>query len=74
MAGYDNVEFITGDKNTLDVVLTAKENGKTTEVKFTPKTSVIKDNNGKLLTGKQLKDANTGTATNATEDTDEAMA
>lgn len=74
VAGYDNVEFITGDKNTLDVVLTAKENGKTTEVKFTPKTSVIKDNNGKLLTGKQLKDANTGTATNATEDTDEAMA
>ncbi|WP_118794821.1 Hia/Hsf adhesin N-terminal domain-containing protein [Haemophilus influenzae] len=71
VAGYENVEFITGDKNTLDVVLTAKENGKTTEVKFTPKTSVIKDNNGKLLTGKQLKDANTGTATNATEYTDE---
>ncbi|WP_118997229.1 Hia/Hsf adhesin N-terminal domain-containing protein [Neisseria polysaccharea] len=60
VAGYDNVEFITGDKNTLDVVLTAKENGKTTEVKFTPKTSVIKEHNGKLFTGKDLKDANNG--------------
>ncbi len=71
VAGYDNVEFITGDKNTLDVVLTAKENGKTTEVKFTPKTSVIKEKDGKLLTGKQLKDANTGAAANPTEDADE---
>lgn len=71
VAGYDNVEFITGDKNTLDVVLTAKENGKTTEVKFTPKISVIKEKDGKLLTGKQLKDANTGAAANPTEDADE---
>ncbi|WP_114935487.1 Hia/Hsf adhesin N-terminal domain-containing protein [Neisseria lactamica] len=71
VAGYDNVEFITGDKNTLDVVLTAKENGKTTEVKFTPKTSVIKEKDGKLVTGKQLKDANTGAAANPTEDADE---
>lgn len=71
VAGYDNVEFITGDKNTLDVVLTAKDNGKTTEVKFTPKTSVIKEKDGKLLTGKQLKDANTGAAANPTEDADE---
>lgn len=60
VAGYDNVEFITGDKNTLDVVLTAKDNGKTTEVKFTPKISVIKEHNGKLFTGKDLKDANNG--------------
>ncbi|WP_118817719.1 Hia/Hsf adhesin N-terminal domain-containing protein [Neisseria lactamica] len=60
VAGYDNVEFITGDKNTLDVVLAAKDNGKTTEVKFTPKTSVIKEHNGKLFTGKDLKDANNG--------------
>ncbi|WP_304666650.1 YadA-like family protein [Neisseria bergeri] len=71
VAGYDNVEFITGDKNTLDVVLTAKENGKATEVKFTPKISVIKEKDGKLLTGKQLKDANTGAAANPTEDADE---
>ena len=71
VAGYDNVEFITGDKNTLDVVLTAKENGKTTEVKFTPKISVLKEKDGKLLTGKQLKDANTGAAANPTEDADE---
>ncbi|HFC8538535.1 TPA: Hia/Hsf adhesin N-terminal domain-containing protein [Neisseria lactamica] len=68
VAGYDNVEFITGDKNTLDVVLTAKENGKTTEVKFTPKTSVIKEKDGKLVTGK--KGAVTGTP-NTTEDADE---
>lgn len=68
VAGYDNVEFITGDKNTLDVVLTAKDNGKTTEVKFTPKTSVIKEKDGKLVTGK--KGAVTGTP-NTTEDADE---
>ncbi|HHL3632114.1 TPA: Hia/Hsf adhesin N-terminal domain-containing protein [Neisseria polysaccharea] len=68
VAGYDNVEFITGDKNTLDVVLTAKDNGKTTKVKFTPKTSVIKEKDGKLVTGK--KGAVTGTP-NTTEDADE---
>ena len=64
VAGYDNVEFITGDKNTLDVVLTAKENGKTTEVKFTPKTSVIKEKNGKLVTGQDGKDNAKPDATN----------
>ncbi len=40
-------------------------------MKFTPKTAVIKVNNGNQPTGKQLKDAKTGTATNATEYTDE---
>lgn len=64
VAGYDNVEFITGDKNTLDVVLTAKENGKTTEVKFTPKTSVIKEKDGKLVTGQNGKDNAKPDATN----------
>ncbi|WP_118791221.1 Hia/Hsf adhesin N-terminal domain-containing protein [Neisseria lactamica] len=64
VAGYDNVEFITGDKNTLDVVLTAKENGKTTEVKFTPKTSVIKEKDGKLVTGQDGKDNAKPDATN----------
>ncbi|WP_304674181.1 Hia/Hsf adhesin N-terminal domain-containing protein [Neisseria blantyrii] len=64
VAGYDNVEFITGDKNTLDVVLTAKENGKTTEVKFTPKISVIKEKDGKLVTGQDGKDDAKPDATN----------
>ncbi|WP_304674404.1 ESPR-type extended signal peptide-containing protein [Neisseria bergeri] len=64
VAGYDNVEFITGDKNTLDVVLTAKDNGKTTEVKFTPKTSVIKEKDGKLVTGQGGKDNAKPDATN----------
>ena len=64
VAGYDNVEFITGDKNTLDVVLTAKDNGKTTEVKFTPKTSVIKEKDGKLVTGQDGKDNAKPDATN----------
>ncbi|HFC6390343.1 TPA: Hia/Hsf adhesin N-terminal domain-containing protein [Neisseria lactamica] len=64
VAGYDNVEFITGDKNTLDVVLTAKENGKTTEVKFTPKISVIKEKDGKLVTGQDGKDNAKPDATN----------
>ena len=64
VAGYDNVEFITGDKNTLDVVLTARENGKTTEVKFTPKTSVIKEKDGKLVTGQDGKDNAKPDATN----------
>nr|WP_275112034.1 Hia/Hsf adhesin N-terminal domain-containing protein [Neisseria lactamica] len=64
VAGYDNVEFITGDKNTLDVVLAAKENGKTTEVKFTPKISVIKEKDGKLVTGQDGKDNAKPDATN----------
>lgn len=64
VAGYDNVEFITGDKNTLDVVLKAKDNGKTTEVKFTPKTSVIKEKDGKLVTGQDGKDNAKPDATN----------
>uniref|UniRef100_UPI0023B08628 ESPR-type extended signal peptide-containing protein n=1 Tax=Neisseria lactamica TaxID=486 RepID=UPI0023B08628 len=71
VAGYDNVEFITGDKNTLDVVLTAKDNGKTTEVKFTPKTSVIKAKDGKLLTGKENKTNGGTNTTPATDDNDE---
>lgn len=71
MSAYNNVEFITGDKNTLDVVLTAKENGKTTEVKFTPKTSVIKEKDGKLFTGKENNDTNKVTSNTATDNTDE---
>ncbi|MEX4585253.1 Hia/Hsf adhesin N-terminal domain-containing protein [Haemophilus influenzae] len=71
VSAYNNVEFITGDKNTLDVVLTAKENGKTTEVKFTPKTSVIKEKDGKLFTGKANKDTNKVTSNNTADDADE---
>ena len=71
VTGYDNVEFVTGNKDTLDVVLTAKENNKTTEVKFTPKTSVIKAKDGKLVTGKGNKDAGGTNANPATDDADE---
>ncbi|HHF3827297.1 TPA: Hia/Hsf adhesin N-terminal domain-containing protein [Haemophilus influenzae] len=71
VSAYNNVEFITGDKNTLDVVLTAKENGKTTEVKFTPKTSVIKEKDGKLFTGKENNDTNKVTSNTATDNTDD---
>ena len=70
VAGYDNVEFVTGNKDTFDVVLTAKDSNKTTEVKFTPKTSVIKEKDGKLVTGQGNKNAG-GTNTNTTEDADE---
>ena len=67
---YDKVEFVTGNKETLDVVLTTKDNNKTTEVKFTPKTSVIKEKDGKLVTGKANK-AEGGTNANPTDDADE---
>ncbi|WP_032825117.1 ESPR-type extended signal peptide-containing protein, partial [Haemophilus haemolyticus] len=71
VAGYDNVEFVTGNKDTFDVVLTAKDSNKTTEVKFTPKTSVIKEKDGKLFTGKDNKEKNQATNANpATDDTD----
>lgn len=68
---YDTVEFLSGSEETTTVTVDSKENGKRTEVKIGAKTSVIKEHNGKLLTGKQLKEANTGTATNTAEDADE---
>ena len=68
---YDKVEFVTGNKETLDVVLTTKDNNKTTEVKFTPKTSVISEKDGKLVTGKGNKDAGGTNANPTTEDADE---
>ncbi|WP_118859723.1 Hia/Hsf adhesin N-terminal domain-containing protein [Haemophilus haemolyticus] len=70
VATYDTVDFVS-DGETTTVTVAQKDNKKGAEVKIGAKTSVIKDNNGKLLTGKQLKDANTGTATDATEDADE---
>lgn len=68
---YDTVEFLSGSEETTTVTVDSEDNGKTTKVKIGAKTSVIKDHNGKLLTGKQLKEANTGTATNTAEDADE---
>ncbi|HFC6354711.1 TPA: Hia/Hsf adhesin N-terminal domain-containing protein [Neisseria lactamica] len=68
---YDTVEFLSGSEETTTVTVDSEDNGKTTKVKIGAKTSVIKDHNGKLLTGKQLKDANTGAAANPTEDADE---
>ncbi|CWW54184.1 TPA: YadA-like family protein [Haemophilus influenzae] len=57
---YDTVEFLSADTETTTVTVDSKENGKRTEVKIGAKTSVIKDHNGKLFTGKDLKDANNG--------------
>ncbi|HFC8521089.1 TPA: Hia/Hsf adhesin N-terminal domain-containing protein [Neisseria lactamica] len=68
---YDTVEFLSSSADTTTVTVDSEDNGKTTKVKIGAKTSVIKDHNGKLLTGKQLKEANTGTATNTAEDADE---
>ncbi|HHF6744331.1 TPA: YadA-like family protein [Haemophilus influenzae] len=58
VATYDTVDFVSGDKDTTSVTVESKDNGKRTEVKIGAKTSVIKDHNGKLFTGKELKDAN----------------
>ncbi|WP_338088342.1 Hia/Hsf adhesin N-terminal domain-containing protein [Neisseria lactamica] len=55
---YDTVEFLSGSKETTTVTVDSEDNGKTTKVKIGAKTSVIKDHNGKLFTGKDLKDAN----------------
>lgn len=68
---YDTVEFLSADTKTTDVTVESKDNGRRTEVKIGAKTSVIEEKDGKLLTGKQLKDANTGAAANPTEDADE---
>lgn len=55
---YDTVEFLSGSEETSTVTVDSEDNGKTTKVKIGAKTSVIKDHNGKLFTGKDLKDAN----------------
>ncbi|MEQ3509949.1 Hia/Hsf adhesin N-terminal domain-containing protein [Neisseria polysaccharea] len=68
---YDTVEFLSADANTTTVTVDSKDGGARTEVKIGAKTSVIKEKDGKLVTGKQLKDANTGAAANPTEDADE---
>lgn len=55
---YDTVEFLSADTETTTVTVDSKENGKRTEVKIGAKTSVIKEKDGKLFTGKVNKEAN----------------
>ncbi|WP_118822742.1 autotransporter adhesin NhhA [Neisseria meningitidis] len=49
---YDRVEFLSADTKTTTVNVESKDNGKKTEVKIGAKTSVIKEKDGKLVTGK----------------------
>nr|WP_101171380.1 YadA family autotransporter adhesin [Neisseria meningitidis] len=49
---YDTVEFLSADTKTMTVNVESKDNGKKTEVKIGAKTSVIKEKDGKLVTGK----------------------
>lgn len=58
VATYDTVNFTDDSTGTTTVTVTQKTNGKGADVKIGAKTSVIKDHNGKLFTGKNLKDAN----------------
>lgn len=48
---YDTVEFLSADTKTTTVNVESKDNGKKTEVKIGAKTSVIKEKDGKLVTG-----------------------
>ncbi|KAL1002310.1 YadA family autotransporter adhesin [Haemophilus influenzae] len=68
---YDTVEFLSADTETTTVTVDSKENGKRTEVKIGAKTSVIKEKDGKLFTGKDNKDTNKVTSDNAADNTDE---
>lgn len=58
MATYDTVNFTDDGQGTTTVTVTQKDKGKGADVKIGAKTSVIKDHNGKLFTGKELKNAN----------------
>lgn len=58
VATYDTVEFTDDGKGTTTVTVTQKENGKGADVKIGAKTSVIKEKDGKLFTGKDNKDTN----------------
>lgn len=49
---YDTVEFLSADTKTTTVNVESKDKGKRTEVKIGAKTSVIKEKDGKLVTGK----------------------
>lgn len=68
---YDTVEFLSANTETTTVTVESKENGKRTEVKIGAKTSVIKEKDGKLFTGKENKETNQVTSTNAADNADE---
>ncbi|HHF4278086.1 TPA: YadA-like family protein [Haemophilus influenzae] len=68
---YDTVEFLSANTETTTVTVESKENGKRTEVKIGAKTSVIKEKDGKLFTGKENNDANNVVSATATDNTDE---
>nr|WP_275043509.1 YadA family autotransporter adhesin [Haemophilus influenzae] len=68
---YDTVEFLSANTETTTVTVESKENGKRTEVKIGAKTSVIKEKDGKLFTGKENNDTNKVTSNTATDNTDE---
>ncbi|MCK9109242.1 YadA-like family protein [Haemophilus influenzae] len=62
---YDTVDFVNDDKGTTTVTVTQKANGKGAEVKIGAKTSVIKEKDGKLVTGQDGKDNNTPATSDA---------
>lgn len=68
---YDTVEFLSGSEETTLVTVDSESNGKSTKVKIGAKTSVIKEKDGKLFTGKANKDTNQVASNNAADDTDE---
>ncbi|HHF5435311.1 DNA-binding protein [Haemophilus influenzae] len=68
---YDTVEFLSGSEETTMVTVDSESNGKSTKVKIGAKTSVIKEKDGKLFTGKANKDTNQVASNNAADDTDE---
>ena len=71
VATYDTVEFTDDGKGTTTVTVTQKENGKGADVKIGAKTSVIKEKDGKLFTGKDNKEKNQVDNTNTADNTDE---
>ncbi|HHF4806806.1 TPA: YadA-like family protein [Haemophilus influenzae] len=50
---YDTVEFLSANPETTTVTVESKDSGVRTEVKIGAKTSVIKEKDGKLVTGKE---------------------
>ncbi|WP_304106866.1 YadA-like family protein, partial [Haemophilus parahaemolyticus] len=67
---YDTVEFLSENPETTTVTVDSKDNGKRTEVKIGAKTSVIKEKDGKLVTGQGNKNAGGTNANPTTDDTD----
>ncbi|HHE9989897.1 TPA: Hia/Hsf adhesin N-terminal domain-containing protein [Haemophilus influenzae] len=67
---YDTVEFLSSNTETTTVTVDSEDNGKTTKVKIGAKTSVIKEKDGKLFTGKVNKETNNvnGDATDNADD------